>query len=126
MMLPMTLHGVIVAVSIPSNFDDLSADTYVGTTKEELDSNSLRSNSKNKPWGLLNATLGSDIVIRLGIIGSHLSICQDSRVLMSVRVVIALNMSIPSMSFSDIDGNTATTTETKFRWCRRGTHFWQH
>ena len=55
-MLPMTLHGVIVAVSIPNDFDDLSAGTYVGTTKEERDSNALRSNSKKKPWGLLNAT----------------------------------------------------------------------
>ena len=37
----------------------------------------------------------------------------------SVRI-IALSMSITSMSFSDIDGITATTTDKNSRWRNRG------
>ena len=54
------------------------------------------------------------MVIPLGIIGSHSSIRQDSMVLTSVRVNIALNMNIISMSFSDVDGTTATSPGQNF------------
>ena len=43
------------------------------------------------------------MVILLQVIGSHISISQDYIVLMSVRVIIAMNMSITSISVSDID-----------------------
>ena len=61
------------------------------------------------------------MVIPLGVVGSHSLIRQKSMVLMSVRKIIALSMSTTSISFSDIDGTTATATETKVRWCRRRT-----
>ena len=61
------------------------------------------------------------MVIPLGVVGSHSLIRQDFMVLMSVRKTISLSMSTTSMSEKDIDGTTATATETKVRWCRRGT-----
>ena len=61
------------------------------------------------------------MVVPLEVIGPHYSIRQGSMDLMSVRVVITLNMSFTSVSFSDIDGTTSTATETNFRWFRRGT-----
>ena len=63
------------------------------------------------------------MVIPLGVVGSHSLIRQDSMVLTSVRKTIALSINTTSMSFSDIDGTTATATKTKVRWCRRGTLF---
>ena len=41
--------------------------------------------------------------------------------LITVRSIIAIGMISTSMYFSDINGTTVTTSETIYRWLRRGT-----
>ena len=52
------------------------------------------------------------MVVPLGAVVFHSLTRQGSMVLTSVRRIIALKMSFTSMSFLDIDGTTATTSET--------------
>ena len=52
------------------------------------------------------------MVVPLGAVVFHSLTRQGSMVLTSVRRIIALKMGFTSMSFSDIDGTTATTGET--------------
>ena len=61
------------------------------------------------------------MLISLIAVEPHFLIRQDSMVLMSVRKIIALNMSATSMSSLDINGTMAITNETNSRWLKRGT-----
>ena len=116
--IPMTLHDFIVAIAIP----------VIGEIDGPLLISARRKRSKIvtcydlllkiNNGCLLNEIRGSGMLVPPRVFGSHSSIRQDFMILMSVRVIIALNMSITSMSYSDIDGVTATATETKSRRCR--------
>ena len=117
LMMSMTPRGVIVVVAIlviaaiVLSTESLRKRRRIVKRYDLL----LRTGHGCLPWLIT----GSGMIILLRVITLHSTIYQDSVVLMSLREIIALNMSITSVSSSDIDGITAATTETKIRWIKR-------
>ena len=119
--IPMTLHVVIVAVAISVIEAIVVSLLMLALRRRSRIVTSYDLLLKSNRGCIPNAFWSSGMVILLQVIGSHISISQDYIVLMSVRVIIAMNMSITSMPLSEINGTTSISTEARFCWCRSGT-----
>ena len=99
---------------------DRGASYYVGTMQDEQVRNALRSAPENKPW----MPSVSELRQWYGYIAGscRIPLFDSSRIhgLDSSAKCYRTEHDFTSMSLSDIDGTTATTTETKPRWRRRG------
>ena len=95
--------------------DDRGVSSYVGTTQEEQDRNALRSAPEHTPWVPTMSELIDWYVYTTG--SCHILLFDSSRIhgLDSSAKEYRTEHGIYSDDFSDIDGTTATTSETSFR-----------